>query len=1628
MRSGFLVHRWRTLLAVLLGTIAQSLLGADMTPIAVTGFNLDIVIEKTAKGPPFTAAAQAWSTFDDLVYYENGLFTNAPLSGLGLPVDRLFVSALGDGTQFQFQPYTNKNALVLGAAVGTNLGTLALLNPAQYKRLAVIANSTYGGGLDQMTLLFQDGKTSIIQYNASDWFYNTGYALKGVDRIAIASGVPQSNANDPRFYQTTVDLAALLGKSNQPLVSITFGKPLSAHATAIYALSGELDDAEPPLLLRAENLDAEHIRLGFSEPINANSAAQTSNYSVAGSEGNLTLFSARLETNQTEVVLQTAPLRDRVAYTITVNGITDLAAHAIATNTRATFTASVFSVTFTNPPDINYGTRLTSAQLNATANVPGAFSFYPAEGASLDAGARHLLTAVFTPSDLTRYLRTTNRAYLNVVPTPLVAVVNDVERLVGETNPLFSVTLSGLTNGDPILVSADCAATPSSPPGSYNITPFLSDPSQRLRNYVPIPNNGILRVKARPQVGPDLASFALRLARIYEQIQVHGSPVPAENPWRFFSSVQPAVSGSILQASLRSASGGHWDYNALFEIEQAFKEATDLTTAFPSGLYTVQVNGRQDGPFSMALQAGVRPGGTWPNQVPRLMDLAGILTPDVRRELLLKWEPWTNAPPDGRVSLTVATPSGSAVWKANHPATAVETRLPAYTLDSNAFYMVKLAFVTPVDQLVSTNGTGNSVVGGESTLEYQTRLYLNTSSQPYYSGWAAAYSTNTLPPGSDADQDGIPAYVEYALGLDPTLQEGPIRPSVRKTEKELLVGFPSRLPRPLLYWQASTDLATWTTVEPQALEALWSAQDAREHTLAGFALASSNAMFLRPAVRTPDELAGALLSIESNQPLPGSTLTLRMDRVDQYKLGFTCVSFNDTLVPVSAIDPLSNTISALIPFVSGDVQLGIANGLGVTQLGRTLRVEPTLPAGSSAGQLEASVLADLDAMAADLRQRPTNLATVAYSSEETNALAQLSQVLTGWKSEIAQALSEMPASEREQFAFLLLQLQRAAHNPTFTSMADGGSAPPRSKLVLHGSAAWMMTAEWDAISRDRLARMLNKGVGDEVTKALKLVAGLANLSPAARAALILLDWSYDIWNAALRCNPTELLAFDASINVPDTWYRNSAGAYAENFQGIFVGNRSAFQAFGEVTVKKIYDAFFELAEVPGLSQREEGKFKAVFGYLQDHDQEGLEKTAERLVSLFDRFKQYTKGGVYFHPNTHFLRLNVANQCQDAENRGEIRFSSDTWEIVPVKPGRVSLTVSVFDTLADRELSYPPVPLDLVIWNHSPRVQQWPQALTLDALHRATGRIVVSDPENDSISWRMVTPPAAGSVSINLQSGELIYTGTAHPAAKDLEETFTVGGGARTIQLQGTAGALSGDAFEVQLYDEHERWSNPSTPVLAKTTIQASSNAELYYIFTPASHGVVTPLFPGSQQVRYEPPAQATPSGTDEFRYQVRLKNGTEYSSEATVKILLSSPDSLVGTVATSEFVYFGTGPTACRYRGKMLNITMSALVENGTIAASQVTATYFEEYRPGTTCTVPLIPENTHSHTLRSAQVADGGLRLEYEQVSGSPSTSVAFTGNLNGTSSLEGTLTWKRAVPDDVSWSISVPITLRSK
>ena len=215
----------------------------SMTPVALTGFNRDVVVEDTAQGPPFTNYASEMNAGEGTAFYQTGL----PQYAWGLPPSGAFVSLVGDGTIFQFQPYTTNNALVLSPDTGLTNGTLELVTQAAYARIAILAHS--GDGTNEtgtLTLKFSDGSSMVTTFYAPDWFRASGnVAWFGPGRINLTTGTDSAGPEKPLFFQTTVNVAALMGATNKPLASIFFGKTVS-QSTAIYAVSGLLAGSAPP--------------------------------------------------------------------------------------------------------------------------------------------------------------------------------------------------------------------------------------------------------------------------------------------------------------------------------------------------------------------------------------------------------------------------------------------------------------------------------------------------------------------------------------------------------------------------------------------------------------------------------------------------------------------------------------------------------------------------------------------------------------------------------------------------------------------------------------------------------------------------------------------------------------------------------------------------------------------------------------------------------------------------------------------------------------------------------------------------------------------------------------------------------------------------------------------------------------------------------------------------------------------------------------------------------------------------------------------------------------------------------------------------------------------------------------
>lgn len=102
-------------------------------------------------------------------------------------------------------------------------------------------------------------------------------------------------------------------------------------------------DTVRPVLLAAGPSGPEQLVLSFSERLAPGSVTNTANYTLNGPDGSLDILSAALDASQTNIVLTVSPMTLDVDYTLTVDGVHDLAAAAnrVLAGTQLSFTLRI---------------------------------------------------------------------------------------------------------------------------------------------------------------------------------------------------------------------------------------------------------------------------------------------------------------------------------------------------------------------------------------------------------------------------------------------------------------------------------------------------------------------------------------------------------------------------------------------------------------------------------------------------------------------------------------------------------------------------------------------------------------------------------------------------------------------------------------------------------------------------------------------------------------------------------------------------------------------------------------------------------------------------------------------------------------------------------------------------------------------------------------------------------------------------------------------------------------------------------------------------------------------------------------------------------------------------------------
>ena len=180
---------------------------------------------------------------------------------------------------------------------------------------------------------------------------------------------------------------------------------------------------------------------------------------------------------------------DTLSVTFTPTDTTD---YTSATKTVSLVVAAAAPfITWTTPVAITYGTALSATQLNATASVAGSFTYNPAAGTILTAGA-YTLNTTFTPTDTTDYSTATKTVSLTVNPAPLSLTANNATRIFGTVNPVFTGTVTGAQTGDTFTEAFTTTATSLSNVGTYPIVPSVT--GSNLASYTQTATNGSLSI------------------------------------------------------------------------------------------------------------------------------------------------------------------------------------------------------------------------------------------------------------------------------------------------------------------------------------------------------------------------------------------------------------------------------------------------------------------------------------------------------------------------------------------------------------------------------------------------------------------------------------------------------------------------------------------------------------------------------------------------------------------------------------------------------------------------------------------------------------------------------------------------------------------------------------------------------------------------------------------------------------------------------------------------------------------------------------------------------------------------------------------------------------------------------
>jgi len=230
--------------------------GGNFNPIAVTGYNADIVVEAAAN-PPRSGDYTNYVTVTmdngtnvaagGNTWYEQGLDPVHPATGLPQAGSLISSASLTNNHYTMPASYAANNCIY--ADSNNPAATITFASPTSASALSFLSANANGAITIQVIIHHTDATTETNTFVSKDWFNGTPAAYIANGRVNTSTRVINTlNGNNPRLYEALFALANTASPvTSLDLLWTTNGNPSTASRIVVFAVSGATGAVAPIL-------------------------------------------------------------------------------------------------------------------------------------------------------------------------------------------------------------------------------------------------------------------------------------------------------------------------------------------------------------------------------------------------------------------------------------------------------------------------------------------------------------------------------------------------------------------------------------------------------------------------------------------------------------------------------------------------------------------------------------------------------------------------------------------------------------------------------------------------------------------------------------------------------------------------------------------------------------------------------------------------------------------------------------------------------------------------------------------------------------------------------------------------------------------------------------------------------------------------------------------------------------------------------------------------------------------------------------------------------------------------------------------------------------------------------------